>query len=146
MKKKETKAILGALKRVNLSKIEDKELYDKIIKDHLTLIGVQRKYEEDYDDLYTVFLSAHKADQERVQELQEKIRTEADTKKAFEYAQEINSKDDYQKAVKAFNAKVETLGNEEVEIDKIDMEKFVEEYKKQDYDMGVIEAIYPLFS
>lgn len=145
MIKKEMKPALDALKTVKMSKIEDKSLRNLIIRDHLKLLGEQRKYEAAIEDKRTVFLDSWKEDQEAVEKLNDSLRVESDPKKQKELVAEINKYSDYLNAVKEFNDEAVLMGKEEVEIEPIDMDAFVAEYQKQDYEMGVVEAIYPMF-
>lgn len=49
-------------------------------------------------------------------------------------------------AIHAFEKAVDELGKETVEAEFIDGEKFIEEYQKQDYDLRVVEALYPMLN
>lgn len=144
MKKREIKSVIEGLKAVKIAKLEDKELRTKVFKIFMKLLGEQKKFESEFEDMKTVFLSANKEEQDKVTELQNKLNTELDRAKQAEIAREINSHKDYLEAVKQLNEKVETLGNEDIKIEKIDVEKFCEEFEKQDYELSVLENIYPL--
>lgn len=146
MKKREIKGVIDGLKQVKIAKLEDKAMRTAVFKTFMKLLGEQKKFESDFEDMKTVFLSANKEEQDKVQELQNKLNTEVDRVKQSEIAKEINSHKDYLEAVKQLNEKVEALGNEEVETEKIDMDKFMEELQKQDYELSTVEAVYPLFA
>lgn len=145
MKKKEMNSALEALKTIKMPKIENKELRNLVIKDHLQLLGEKRKYEAGIEDLRIAFLEAYSGEQDEVVDLQGKLRVERNPAKQMELMDEIAKHKDYLEAVKEFNTKTEKMGNEEIEIEPIPMDEFVSEYQKQDYDMGVIEALYPMF-
>ena len=144
MKKRELKNVIEGLKALKLPKFEDKAMRTCLFKTFMKLLGENKKYESEIEDLKTVFLSANKEDQEKVQELQNKLNTELDRVKQAEIAKEINAHTDYLDAVKALNEKFDALGNEEVEVEKIDAEKFAEEFQKQEYELSVFENLYPL--
>ena len=146
IKKKEIRPALDALKTIRMGKIEDKDFRNKVITIHLKLLAEQKKFESDYSDMRTAFLASYKDEQAKVVELQEELRLERDPVKHAEIANEIRTHKDYLEAVKDFNEQTEQEGEKEVKIDAIDMDKFVEEYQKQDYDMGVVEALFPLFA
>lgn len=146
MRKKEIKSVIEGLKQVKIAKLEDKGIRTSVFKVFMKLLGEQKAFEGKFEDMKTVFLSAHKDEQDKVTALQQELNTETDRVKAAEIAKKINSHKDYLEAVKELNDKVEALGNEEVEIESIDMDKFMEEYQKQDYELSTVEAIYPLFS
>lgn len=146
MKKKEIKTALEALKTIKMPKIEDKELRNGIISDHFKLLGEQKKYEVDIENLRTAHLGAFEDEQREIQELNQELQTELDRVKQVELAKKINSHKEYAKAVVDFSKAVEDLGNEEVEIKGIPHEKFMEEIQKQDFELGLIEALYPMFN
>ena len=145
MKKKEIKAALDALKKVRMPKIEDKELRNALIKNHLFLLGQNKKYEQDIEDLRTAHLGPYDETLQEIQELQNKLQTETDKTKANEIVAEINSHTEVLEAINGFNKAVMDLGNEDVELTLVSGDKFCEEYQNQDYDMNVVEALYPMF-
>lgn len=146
MKKKEIKSVIEGLKTVKIAKLEDKAMRTSVFKTFMKLLGLQKQYEADFEDMRTVFLSAHKDEQEKVASLQQKLSTETDRAKQVELAKEINSHKDYLSAVKELNEKVEDLGNEEVEIEVLDAEKFTEELQKQECELETIERLFPLIN
>ena len=146
MKKNEIKVVIEALKRIKMPKIEDKELRNVIIKNHLVLLGAYKQYESDIEDLRIAHLGNYEDELKKVQELQSSLQIETDREKIKSLVEEINSHKDLREAMDGFNKAVNDLGNETVDkITAIPADKFVEEYGKQDYDMGVVEAIFPLF-
>lgn len=145
MKKHEIKAALEALKKIKMPKLDDKDLRNTIIKNHLYLLGQQKKYEQDIEDMRTAHLGPYDEETQKVQELQQKLQVETDRVKAKEIADEINSYKEFFEAVAAFNKAADEKGKEEVEITLISADKFTEEYMKQDYDCSVVEALYPMF-
>ena len=144
MKKREIKSVIEGLKAVKIAKLEDKAMRTSLFKTFMKLLGLQKQYESDFEDMRTVFLSAHKGEQEKVADLQQKLNIESDRAKQVELAKEINSHADYLAAVKEMNEKVEALGNDEVEVEALDAEKFTDELQKQECDLSVIEQVYPL--
>lgn len=146
MKKKEISTATTALKTVKMPKIEDKELRNGIISDHFVMLGEQKKYEADIEKLRTAHLGAFEEEQKEIQELNQELQSELDRVKQAELMRKINSHKEYAKAVQEFSKAVEELGNEEIQIKGIDHEKFMEEIQKQDFDLGLIEAIYPMFN
>ena len=146
MKKKEIKVALDALKTIKMPKIEDKDLRNGIISDHFKLLGEQKNYEADIEKLRTVHLGAFEEEQKEIQELNQELQSELDRVKQAELMRKINSHKKYAEAVNAFSKAVEELGNAEVEINGIDHAKFMEQIEKQDYDLGLIESLFPMFN
>lgn len=145
MKKKNIRTVLDALKTIKMPKIEDKALRNGIINDHFTLLKAWDKYERDAKNLETAYLGSYDEERQKVNELQSKLQTSLDRKEQAELVREINSHDDLIKAIAAHNKALEALGEEEVEIKGIDRDKFMDEIAKQDFDLGLIEALYPMF-
>lgn len=146
MKKKDMKQVLDALKTIKLPKFEDKELRNAIIKDHFKLLGENKKYEEAIDNLRTAHLGALADEQKKVNELREELRTVTKAERAGEILKEIREYQGYLDAEADFIKDFNELAEEEVEITPIDSEKFLDEIQKQDFDLGLIEAIYPMFN
>jgi hypothetical protein len=144
MKKSEIKSVIEGLKAVKIAKLEDKAMRTSVFKTFMKLLGLQKQYESDFEDMRTVFLSAHKGEQEKVADLQQKLNMESDRAKQIELAKEINSHADYLAAVKELNEKVEALGNEEVEVEALDADKFTDELQKQECELETIERLFPL--
>jgi hypothetical protein len=95
MKKREIKSVIEGLKAVKIAKLEDKAMRTSVFKTFMRLLGLQKQYESDFEDMRTVFLSAHKGEQEKVADLQQKLNMESDRAKQVELAKEINSHADY---------------------------------------------------
>jgi len=146
IRKREIQPIINGIKKVKLNKLEDRGLSTALFKNFMLLCGKQREYEAERKDLQDLFLEKFKDEQNAVGRLQGDFNLEVDGKKRIELAKEINSHKEYLDAVKSLNEKIESLGNEEVEVEHIDAEKFGEAYQKQDdFDVSVVEEIYPLF-
>lgn len=146
MKKSEIKPALNALKTIKMPKIEDKDLRNTIIKDHMALLGESRKLEAKIDDLRSAHLGALADEQKVVNDLREELRTAIESHEAARIFKEIQSHKDYLDAEAALIKAINDLYAEEVEVTPVDSEKFLEEIQKQDYDLGLIEAIYPMFN
>lgn len=144
MKKREIKSVIEGLKAVKIAKLEDKAMRTSVFKTFMKLLGLQKQYESDFEDMRTVFLSAHKGEQEKVADLQQKLNMETDRAKQVELAKEISTHADYLAAVKELNEKAEDLGNEEVEVEALDAEKFTDELQKQECELETIERLFPL--
>lgn len=145
MKKREIKPALNALRTVKMPKIEDKDLRNALIKNHLFLLGQGKKYDAAIEDLRVAHLGPYDAELKEVQEMQNQLNQESDAAKRKELVEKINSHTDLLEAINGFNKAINDLDNEEVDVPSIDGEKFAEEYGKQDYDCGVIEALFPMF-
>lgn len=146
MKKKEIKSVIEGIKKIKLGKLEEKSISTALFKDFMKLCGEQRALEASQKDLQELFLEKHKEEQETVSRLQSDFNLESNAQRRMELAREINSHTEYLDAVKELNDKMEALANEEVEVEYIDGEKFGEAFQKQsDWDISVIEEIYPLF-
>jgi len=146
MKKRELRKVLDALRVVKMTKIENKDLRNKIIGVHLQLLAQFKKYDADLEDARIVFLSAFGEEQEVVAKLQEQLRVEPDRSRQAELAKQIAEHSDYLDAVKAANDKADALGREEITIEPISLDDFIAEYEKQGYDPAVVEGLFPLFT
>lgn len=147
MQNREISRVLGACKKIRMPKIDDKDFRNLLIKDHLILLGKNKKYEQELENLRTVHLGAYDKEIDRLQELQNQLQTETDRAKQAEIVREINSMKEVREAISAMNKAQDELGKAEVEgITLIDAVKFTEELQKQDYDFGIVEDIFPLLS
>ena len=145
MEKRHIKPAIEGLKKINQQKLENKSNKAAIFKIFLKLVHEQRKYEEEQEDLRTVFLSAHKEEQNTLIKLQSDFQVETDPVKRKAIYEEMNKHEDFRKANEELSEKIEALGKEQITVEPLDEEKFCEDYQKQDYDLSVIEAILPLF-
>lgn len=145
MKKNEIKAALDALRKIKMTSIENKELRNSIITDHLKLVREQKRYDEKVQDLETVHLGAFADEREQVAKLQRDLQTEKDTDKQLAIAREIESHTELFEAIRNCNKVIAELGKEEVEIAGIPEADFIEAIQSQDFDLGQIEALVPMF-
>ena len=146
MKNKHLESVIEGLKKVKYTKFEDKKLRTNIFQVFMALLGAKKSYDDRFENLKTAFLSAHKKEQEVVNGLQQKLNLETNREKAAALLAEIESHVDYKQAVDQLNEQIMKLGNEDVKLKSIDMDKFMEEYQKQeDFELSVVEAIYPLY-
>ena len=147
MKKSEINAALAALKEIKMPKIEDKDLRNDLIENHFTLLDAGRKVDAAVEDMRTVHTEAFKEDEQKIEELQQKLNETDDREEQRALIKQINSFDARNKAVKQFNEEAAKLYAEEVTgLKPINREKFTEEIKKMDnMKLSWVEALYPLF-
>lgn len=145
MKKKEIQVALAALRSIKMPLIGDKSLRKTIITDHFKLLGELKKFESDMKDLETVHLGAFEAERLEVAGLQQRLRGTQDHEEQTRLVREIDSHTALFEAIKEYNKAAEDLGEQTVEIDPIDHEKFIEEIQKQDFTLGMMEDLYPMF-
>lgn len=147
MKKSEINAALAALKEIKMPKIEDKDLRNDLIENHFTLLDAGRKVDAAVADKRTVYTEAFKEDEQKIEELQQKLNETDDREEQRALIKQINSFDARNKAVKQFNEEAAKLYAEEVTgLKPINREKFMEEIKKMDnMKLSWVEALYPLF-
>lgn len=145
MKKKDIRPALDALKPIKLQKIEEKKLRKTIVSNYVALVVAWNAYEERRKALEEAHLGAYEKQREEVANLQQELQTETDRNKQRELLRQINKNTELFAAVKEFNKDIESLGNEEVDITGIPQDEFIEEIQKQDFDLGIIEALYPMF-
>ena len=145
MKFKEITPALDALKKIKIMSIEDKDVRNLIISNHIKLLSMKKKYDSDFEDARVAFLAAYGDEQEEVIALREELQA-APADKQQDIAKKFASHKKYLEAVKEFNDNADKMGEREFEIPLIETEKFVEEYKKQGYDMSVVEALFPMFN
>ena len=146
MKKQEMKAALDALKRIKMPAISDKALRNGIITTHLALLKAQRAYEKEVADLEAAMLGAYADDREAIGKLQREMNAEKDAAKKEAIAAKINAYTELYEAWEAYTRALGKLGAEEVAVAGIPSEPFIAEIQKQDFDLGQIEAIYPLLT
>ena len=146
MKKQEMKAALDALKRIKMPAIADKPLRNCIITTHLALLKEQRRYEKEAADLEAAMLGAYADDREAIGKLQRELSAEKDAAKKEAIAAKINAYTDLYEAWESYTRALNKLGAEEVEVAGIPQQPFISEIQKQDFDLGQIEAIYPLLT
>lgn len=145
MKKREIKSVLDGIKKINTGKFEDKKLAEAFFKNFFTLVRLQREYEADMEAIRSLFLDEFKEEQREVMRLESDYRNEIDPAKKAAIYKEIKSHTKYANASDNVVDKLEALGKEAIEVIHVDPEKFWEQYKKQDFDLAVVEAIAPLF-
>lgn len=147
MIKAQISSVCEGFKKTNLNKIKDKDFKNKTITTHLQLLKLKRAYEQAVEDLRTVHITPVQENLEKVQALAREYEGEADAQKRIEIRAKINSFKDVDDAQIAFSKAVEKLGKEEVKIELIPLDKFIEEvYKEQDYDAAVVDQLFPVFS
>lgn len=147
MKKSEISAALNALKRIKMPKVEDKALRNDLINNHYTIYDVGVKFDKAVDREKEIILGAYKDDEQMFSDLQREFQAAAPGEEQREIAKKILGMKAYEAAVRQFNEKVNELGKEEVKgLKRIDREKFMEEIAKQDFDLSMVEGLYPLFN
>lgn len=145
MKKAEIKPVMNALRGVRMPKIEDKDFRNALIGIHVELFKVSKKCDLEIDALRSAILGDYTKEIAEFEGLRAKIQMENDSEKKIELIKEMESHKELIKAIGQFNDSVNEFLSGEVEIPKISLEKFVEEYQKQDYDCAVVEALSPIF-
>ena len=146
MQKNQIHAALEALKKIKMPKIEDKALRNALIDDHYAIYDAGIKHDKAVEREREVILGAYKNDEQKIADLQRELQAALPGEEQREIAKQIIGFKDYDVAARKFNQKVTELGKEEVKgLKKIDREKFMEEIAKQDFDLGMIEGLYPLF-
>ena len=126
MKKDEIRTALDALRKIKMPKIEDKDFRNLLIDLHYNLYKLGKKVDADIEALRAAHLASYEDDIAKMKGLPEP---------GTELFEAITG---YDKALNALLA-------EDVEIPAIDGDKFVSEYRKQDYDASVVEGLFPLF-
>ena len=129
-----------------MPKIEDKAFRNLIINDHYTIYDANQKFEAAVEREKAVILGGYKEDEQKIGELQRELQASAPGEEQRAIARQLLGFKDYEAAVRKFNDKVTELGKAEVKgLKKIDREKFMAEIEKQDFDLSIIEGLYPLF-
>ena len=147
MIKAQIASVCEGFKKTNLNKIKDKDFKNKTITTHLQLLKLKRAYEQAVEDLRTVHITPVQENLEKVQALAREYEGEADAQKRIEIRAKINAFKDVDDAQIAFSKAMEKLGKEEVKIELIPLDKFIEEvYKEQDYDATVVDQLFPVFT
>lgn len=147
MKKSEIKRALDALKSVKIHSIEDKAFRNDLISDHIYLLGQQKAFESDINDLETVHLGAFEKEREEVGELQQQMQAEPDPAKQRELGAQVNAHKELIKAFGEYNKARYKLGQQEIEVPKpITADAFIKGMEGQDYDLSLIEAVFPMFA
>ena len=150
MKKKEIMSALNALKQIKMPQIEDKELRNDIISNHLLLLDAMKKYDGDIAKLEKVYLSSDSAkkDREEVTALQEKAQVAKTLEERNDLIRQIQSHTEWAKTVQLYNEAVNKLADEDVNgIKVIDRERFINAIlPSMDYSLGLLECVYPMLS
>jgi len=150
MKKKEIMNALNALKQIKMPQVEDKELRNDIISNHLILLDAMKRFESDVAKLETVYLSndSAKKDREEVTALQEKAQVAKTQDERNDLIRQIQSHTEWTKTVQLYNDAVNSLADEDVAgIKVIDREKFINAIlPSMDYSLGLLESVYPMLS
>lgn len=146
MKKHEITPALDALKNVKMNKIEDKSLKKALVDHYVTLVKEKRKLDDDLAALKQAHLSPYEQEQQKVSDLQAQLQTETDRSRQVELAREINSHKELFAAIRDFNKAAEELGKDEISLPGLPQEKFIEEMDKQGFELGLLDAVYPMFN
>lgn len=146
MKKKEIKAALEALRPIKAQRIADKNLREAILADTLSLLSAQRQYEQAAKDLEHAHLGAYENERAAVAQLRNRLQRETDREKRAELQARIDSYEELYEAVRTFNKEVLALGEEAVPVRELDRETFMKEMQSQDYNLGMIIDLSPLFN
>ena len=147
MKKSEIKRALDALKTVKIHSIEDKSFCNDLISDHIYLLGQQKAFESDTKDLETVHLGAFEEVRREVGELQLRMQEEPDPAKKRELEAKVKAHTELIKAIGEYNKAYYELGQQEIEVPKpIAADAFIKGMEGQDYDLGLVEAVFPMFA
>ena len=146
MKKHEITTALEALKPIRMNKIGDKKLKAALVSGYVTLVREKRKLDEDIAALKEAHLGNYAEEQETVGKLQQQLQTEADREKQAALIREINSHKELFAAITDFNKAIDDLGKEEIEIARLEQDKFIEEMDAQDWNLGLLDAVFPMFN
>lgn len=145
MKKAEIKPVMGALSIIRMPKIEDKDFRNMLIGIHVALFKASRKCDLEIEALRSAILNPYEKEIIEFEGLRSKIQIEKDSDKKIALIKEMESHTDLIQAIGEFNKAVNEILSDDIDIPKIDLEKFVEEYQKQDYDCSVVESLSPIF-
>lgn len=146
MKKHEITPALEALKNVKMNKIEDKSFKKALLDHYVTLVKEKRNLDDDLAALKQAHLSPYEDEQQKVSALQDQLRTETDRSRQAELAREIYSHKELFAAMRDYNKAVEELGKDEISLPGLPQDKFVEEMDKQGFELGLLDAVYPMFN
>lgn len=146
MKKHEITPALEALKPIRMNKIGDKKLKAALVSGYVTLVREKRKLDEDIAAIKEAHLGNYAEEQEAVGKLQQQIQTETNREKQAEIVREINSHKELFAAITDFNKAIDDLGKEEIEIARLEQDKFIEEMDAQDWNLGLLDAVFPMFN
>lgn len=148
MRKNEIRPVLNAMasKSLHLGKFMDKDFRNRFIEAHMVLLDLQEAIDAKIEKMQVAFLESYKEEKDTVERLQEKLRFCVNPEDRARIAEEIEGHADYLEQVKAFNERVNAMGKEEVEVPMLDRKTFIEEYKRQEYDPGVVEALWPILT
>ena len=144
MKKYQIIPACEGFKKLNMPKIEDKELRNELIGIHFDLLDEKEQYERNVDKLRTVYIVPLQDKIDEVQKLARQYEGESDPEKRIRLRDKINSYTDVDEAEIAFQKAMEKLGKEEINIRTVSRKKFRQEYAKQEYNAEVVEKLHPL--
>lgn len=136
---------IKALRPVKVQRIVNKELRDALLANELKMLDEQRIYEQKARDLENTYLHGYENDRALVEELKTLAMQENDRTKREKIKAKIDAHADLFNAVRKLHVALRELGEESVTLKKIDKAVFMEEMKEQDFELGLIEAVYPMF-
>ena len=145
IKKKQIRPALDALRSIKLQKVKDTKMRKAIVGTYVDLTAAWHEFESKRKAIEEAQLDAYSDEREEVGRLQQELQVETDRFRRKDLLSEINGHKELFAAVRDYNRDIDTLGNEEVEISGISKEKFLAAIEDQEYDLGILEAIHPLY-
>lgn len=145
IKKKHVRQVLDALKPLKLQKISDTKFRKTIVNNYVALSMAWNKIQEEEKALREAHLGALEEEQDEVVKLQQELQLERNVEKQLEILRSINKKKAVLDAMRNFGKDVAEYENQEIEIAGIPQDKLIEAVQAQDFDLGVIEVLMPVF-
>lgn len=146
MKKREIEKALKGLMSLRMGKFKNKALRNGIIVDHFTLLAAQREYLSAVEDTRKTILGPYEKDQREMADLNDELQGTTDPQERAAIIRKINT--DYKEYIQEthnFAKAMEKLGNEEVTINGIPKDAFIEEAQEQDIELSLIADLFPMF-
>lgn len=145
IKKKHVRQVLDALKPLKLQKISDTKFRKTIVNNYVTLSMEWNRIQEEEKALREAHLGALEEDRDEVVKLQQELQLEKNTEKQLEILRSINKKKAVLDAMRNLGKDIDEYENQEIEIAGIPQDKLIEAVQAQDFDLGVIEILFPVF-
>ena len=145
IKKKQIRPALDALRSIKLQKVKDTKMRKAIVGTYVELTAAWNEFEATRKAIEEAQLDSYSAEREDIGRLQQELQVETDRSRRKEIVYEINEHKELFAAINDYNSDIKTLGIEEIEVSGFSKDKFLAAIEDQDYDLGILEAVYPLF-
>lgn len=145
MKKVQINPALAALNRIRVTMFEDKGLRDQVITTHVALLEEQQDFRSAMARLKKAHLAGYDNELDAMQALERDRQAAADDKEKARIQAELDKHVDVLKAYDAYKKAIAELGMKEIKVPGLPKARFLAAIQDQIEDLGMLEALFPLF-